>query len=104
MLREDLSWSCLTLVQWVAGPTADPGFEYMQKAETARMDETAAASCMEKLLADFVPCKFVPLLLEAAAAGQTPELQVHTWLLSLFRWESRPLNSATSITCQGKSG
>ncbi len=60
----------------VAGSAADAGFDYMHKAETTRMDEAAAASCMEKLLADFEPCIFVPLLLKAAAESQSPEIQV----------------------------
>lgn len=37
----------------------------MQKAETARLDEAAAISCMEKLLGEFEPCHFLPLLLQA---------------------------------------
>ena len=48
----------------------------MQKADTTRMDEATATSCMEKLLADFEPCHFMPLLLKAAAVSHTPDVQV----------------------------
>ena len=63
-------------VSYPAGFAANAGFNYMQKAETMRMDEAAVASCMKKLLADFEPCQCMPLLLKAAAECQTPEIQV----------------------------
>ena len=62
----------------LAGSAEDAGFDYMQKAETTRVDEAAAASCMEKLLAEFEPCKLMPLVLKAAAESQSPEIQVLT--------------------------
>ena len=40
------------------------------------MDEAAAPSCMEKLLADFEPCVFLPLLLKSAADPSNAMLQV----------------------------
>ena len=52
-------------------------FDYMQKAETARLDEAAAISCMEKLLGEFEPCHFLPLLLQAVVGDHnSPDIQV----------------------------
>ena len=65
------------LCQCTAGSAADADFNYMQKAETARMDEAAASSCTDKLLADFEPCSFLPVLLKAAAENRQPDIQVH---------------------------
>ena len=54
-----------------------PDFDYMQKAETARLDEAAAISCLEKLLGEFEPCQFLPLLLQATTEDHnSPEIQV----------------------------
>ena len=64
------------LCQCTAGSAAVASFNYMQKADTARMDEVAASSCTEKLLADFEPCRFLPLLLKAAAENRQPDIQV----------------------------
>ncbi len=61
----------------------------MQKAETIRMNDAAATSCMEKLLADFAPCQLMPLLLRAAAESHTPEIQVH--ILNIYALMCRPL-------------
>ena len=47
------------------------------------MDEAAATSCMEKLLADFEPCQLIPLVLQTAAESQTPEIQVHRLIMTL---------------------
>ena len=40
------------------------------------MDEAAAPSCVEKLLADFEPCVFLPLLLKSAADPSNATVQV----------------------------
>ena len=48
----------------------------MQRAQATRMDEAAASSCMEKLLADFEPCVFLPLLLKSAADPINAMIQV----------------------------
>ena len=60
-----------------AGAGVGADFDYMQKAETARLDEAAAISCMEKLLGEFEPCQFLPLLLQAACEDHnSPAIQV----------------------------
>ena len=58
------------------GLEADADFDYMQRAQASRMDEAAAPSCMEKLLADFQPCIFLSLLLKSAADPSNAKVQV----------------------------
>ena len=60
------------------GEEADAEFDYMQRAQATRMDEAAAPSCMKKLLADFEPCVFLPLLFKSATDPSNAKVQVCT--------------------------
>lgn len=77
------------------GPEADAEFDYMQRAEATRMDEAAALSCMEKLLADFEPSVFLPLLLRSASDPSNATIQVcrksTSLLYNVQRWSPDPV-------------